>query len=273
MGTITAKDGTQIFFKDWGTGQPVVFCHGWPLSADAWDGQMMFLGERGYRVIAHDRRSHGRSGQSWTCNHMDTYAEDLSILLDTLDVRNAVLVGHSTGGGEAAHYIGRYGSARVAKLVLVSAVPPLMLKTDANPGGLPIAVFDGIRKSTFDNRSQFFKDLALPFYGYNRPGAKLSEGVGDSFWLQGMLGGIKGLYDCIAEFSAVDYTEDLKKIDVPTLVVHGDDDQIVPIGAAGMMSSKIVKGAVLKVYPGAPHGLPTTHQDQLNADLLAFIKS
>ena len=273
MATIIVKDGARIFYKDWGTGQPIVFSHGWPLTSDAWDGQMAFLGARGFRVVAHDRRSHGRSDQTWHGNDMDTYADDLATLLDTLDLRDVVLVGHSTGGGEVARYIGRHGTGRVAKAVLVGAVPPLMLRTAANPGGLPIEVFDGIRKGTFDNRSQFFKDLALPFYGYNRAGATLSEGVRDSFWLQGMMGGIKGQLDCIREFSEVDYTADLKRFDVPALIVHGDDDQIVPIGAAGLMSARIVEGATLKVYPGAPHGLPTTHQDQFNADLLAFIQA
>ncbi len=272
MATITSKDGTKIFYKDWSKGHPIVFCHGWPLSADAWDAQMVFLGQHGYRVVAHDRRSHGRSDQSWDGNDMDTYADDLAALIETLDLRHVVLIGHSTGGGEVAHYIGRHGVGRVAKAVLVSAVPPLMLKTPANPGGLPIEVFDSIRKATFDNRAQFYKDLTLPFFGYNRPDAKISEGVRDSFWLQGMMGGLKGQLDCIREFSEVDYTEDLKKIDVPTLIIHGDDDQIVPIGAAGAMSAKIVKGAVLKIYRGGPHGLPITRQDELNADLLAFIK-
>jgi non-heme chloroperoxidase len=272
MSTITTKDGTQIFYKDWGKGRPVLFSHGWPLSADAWDAQMVFLGQLGCRVIAHDRRSHGRSSQTWDGNDMDTYADDVAALIGALDLRDIVLVGHSTGGGEVAHYIGRHGTGRVAKAVLVGAVPPLMLKTEANPGGLPLTVFDGIRKGTFDNRAQFYKDLAIPFYGYNRPGATLSEGVRDSFWLQGMMGGLKGQLDCIKEFSEVDYTGDLRKFDVPTLIIHGDDDQIVPIGAAGLMSAKIVKGAALKVYPGAPHGLATTHQDALNADLLAFIK-
>lgn len=272
MGTITTKDGTRIFYKDWGKGQPVLFSHGWPLTADAWDAQMTFLGERGFRVIAHDRRSHGRSDQTWHGNNMDTYADDLASLIETLDLGDLVLVGHSTGGGEITHYMGRHGTKRVAKAVLVGAVPPLMLKTEKNPGGLPIEVFDGIRKGTFDNRAQFFKDLVVPFYGYNRPGAKLSEGVRDSFWLQGMMGGIKGQLDCIREFSEVDYTEDLRKIDVPTLIVHGDDDQIVPIGASGLMSAKIVKGAKLTVYAGGDHGLPTTHQDRFNADLLGFIK-
>ena len=273
MGAITTKDGTEIFYKDHGAGPVVLFSHGWPLSADAWDGQMVFLGERGYRVIAHDRRSHGRSTQTWDGNDMDQYADDLAELIETLDLDDVVLVGHSTGGGEVTHYIGRHGTARVARLVLVSAVPPLMLKTEANPGGLPIDVFDGLRKSTFDNRPQFYKDLALPFYGYNRDGAKVSEGVRDFFWLQGMMGGLKGQLDCIREFSEVDYTADLKRVDVPTLVVHGDDDQIVPIGASAMLSSRIVPDATLKAYPGAPHGLPQTHQDKFNADLLAFIQS
>ena len=273
MSTITTPDGTQIFYKDWGTGTPVVFSHGWPLSADAWDGQMVFLGEHGYRVIAHDRRGHGRSSQTWDGNDMDTYADDLALLFDTLDLRDAILVGHSTGGGEVARYIGRHGTSHLSKAVLLGAVPPLMQRTDANPGGLPIEVFDGLRKSTFDNRSQFFQDLTLPFYGYNRPGANVSKGVQDSFWLQGMLGGIKSMLDCIKQFSETDFTEDLKKFDIPTLVAHGDDDQIVPIGAAGLLSSKIIPGATLKIYPGAPHGLATTHQDEFNADLLAFIQS
>jgi non-heme chloroperoxidase len=272
MPFVTAKDGARIFYKDWGQGQPVLFSHGWPLSSDAWDGQMQFLGRNGYRVIAHDRRSHGRSDQTWDGNEMDTYADDLSLLIETLDLKDLVLVGHSTGGGEITHYMGRHGTARVAKAVLIGAVPPLMLKTDANPGGLPIEVFDGIRKGTFDNRAQFFKDLAIPFYGYNRDGAVLSEGVRDSFWLQGMMGGIKGQLDCIHEFSEVDYTEDLKKIDKPTLFLHGDDDQIVPIAAAALVASKLVKGATLKVYPKGGHGLPTTHQDEVNEDLLAFIR-
>jgi non-heme chloroperoxidase len=273
MTMITTKDGTKIFYKDWGHGQPVVFSHGWPLTADAWDGQMLFLGMHGYRVIAHDRRGHGRSAQSWDGNDMDTYADDLAQLMDKLDVKNAVMVGHSTGGGEVAHYIGRHGSKRVAKAVLVGAVPPIMLKTSSNPGGLPMDVFDNIRKGVLDNRSQFYKDLTMPFYGYNRPGAKISEAARDSFWLQGMMGGIKGQYDCIKQFSEVDYTPDLKKIDVPTLVVHGDDDQIVPIADSGVLSAKVIQNATLKVYKGAPHGLATTHQDQLNQDLLAFIRS
>ncbi len=271
MALIAAEDGTEIFFKDWGDGQPVVFSHGWPLSADAWDAQMVFLGEHGYRVVAHDRRSHGRSEQTWDGNDMDTYADDLAALIDELDLDEIVLVGHSTGGGEIAHYMGRHGTDRVAKAVLVSAVPPLMVKTEANPGGLPLEVFEDLRKKTFDNRSQFYKDLAIPFFGYNRPGAKLSQGICDAFWLQGMLGGLKGQLDCIHEFSQVDFTEDLKKIDVPTLVIHGDDDQIVPIAASALLSSKIVKGSTLKVYPGAPHGLTSTHKDQVNVDLRSFI--
>ena len=272
MPFVTTKDGTRIFYKDWGKGQPIVFCHGWPLSADAWDAQMVFLGQHGFRVVAHDRRSHGRSDQTWDGNNMDTYADDLLTVIETLDLKDIVLIGHSTGGGEVAHFIGRHGTSRVAKAVIVDGVPPLMLKTAANPGGLPIEVFDGLRKSTFDNRSQFYMDLTLPFFGYNRPGAKISEGICQSFWLQGMMGGLKGQLDCIKEFSEVDYTEDLKKIDKPTLIVHGDDDQIVPIGAAGALSAKIVKGAILKIYPGGPHGLPITRQDELNADLLGFIK-
>jgi non-heme chloroperoxidase len=271
MASITTKDGTRIFYKDWGKGQPVVFSHGWPLSADAWDGQMLYLGSRGYRVIAHDRRSHGRSDQTWDNNTMEQYVDDYAELLDQLHVHDAVLVGHSTGGGEVAHYIGKYGTTRVAKAVLVSSVPPLMLKTVSNPDGTPLEVFEAIRKSVAENRAQFYKDLTLPFFGYNRPGAKVSEGVREHFWLQGMLGGIKGQYDCIHEFSEVDYTEDLKKMTVPTLVVHGDDDQIVPIAASGKRSAAIAPRATLKVYPGAPHGLPITHQDQLNADLLAFM--
>ena len=270
--TITTKDGTEIYYKDWGTGQPIVFSHGWPLTADAWEDQMIFLSAQGYRCIAHDRRGHGRSSQPWDGNEMDTYADDLAELVEILDLKDAIHVGHSTGGGEVARYIGRHGNARVAKAVLISAVPPLMLKTPANPGGLPIEVFDELRTNTLADRSQFFKDFSAPFYGANRPGAKVSQGLRDSFWLQGVLGGLKGIYDCIKAFSETDFTEDLKKFDVPTLILHGDDDQIVPIGAAGMLSSKIVKGAILKVYPGAPHGMCSTLKNQVNADLLAFIK-
>jgi non-heme chloroperoxidase len=272
MNVITTTDGTKIYFKDWGTGQPVVFSHGWPLTADAWDSQMLFLGEKGYRVIAHDRRGHGRSSQSWNGNEMDTYADDLAKLIETLDLKNATLVGHSTGGGEVARYIGRHGSKRVSKAVLIASVPPLMLKTKNNPGGLPISVFDQIRASVVADRSQFFKDLSLPFYGYNRSGAKTSQGVRDSFWLQGMQASIKGAYDCIKAFSETDQTEDLKKFDVPTLILQGDDDQIVPFADSGLLQSKLIREATLKVYPGAPHGLCTTHADQLNADLLTFVK-
>jgi non-heme chloroperoxidase len=273
MSTITTKDGTQIFYKDWGQGQPVVFSHGWPLSADAWDAQMLFLSSHGYRTIAHDRRGHGRSGQPWNGNDMDTYADDLAALIEKLDLKNIVLVGHSTGGGEVSHYIGRHGNSRVAKIVLIGAVPPVMVKSAANPGGLPIEVFDDIRAKTLADRSQFFKDLSGPFFGANRPNTKATQGMRDSFWMQGMLGGLKGQYDCIKQFSEVDYTPDLKKIEVPALVIHGDDDQIVPIDDSGRLSAKIIKHATLKVYPGAPHGLTATHQEQVNKDLLEFIRS
>ena len=271
--TITVKDGTQIYFKDWGAGQPIVFSHGWPLTADAWDAQMVFLASRGFRCISHDRRGHGRSTQPWNGNEMDTYADDLAALTEALDLRNAIHIGHSTGGGEVARYLGRHGSSRVAKAVLIGAVAPLMLKTAANPGGLPLEVFDQMRAGVAADRSQFFKDLAIPFYGYNRPSAKLSEGVRDSFWLQGVMAGHKAALDCIKAFSETDFTEDLKKIDVPTLIMHGDDDQIVPIGASAMLSSKLVKSSTLKVYKGLPHGMCTVNADLINNDLLQFIKA
>jgi non-heme chloroperoxidase len=272
MTKITTKDGTQIYYKDWGMGQPVVFSHGWPLSADAWEDQMFFLAERGYRCIAHDRRGHGRSDQPWQGNDMDTYADDLAALVEKLDLKDAIHVGHSTGGGEVTRYIGRHGTKRVAKAVLISAIPPLMVKTESNPGGLPIKAFDEIRAGVLSDRAQYFKDLSVPFYGINRPGAKVSQGLRDSFWLQGMMAGFKGAYDCIKAFSETDLTEDLKKFDVPTLILHGDEDQIVPIVASALLSSKIVKGAVLKVYKVAPHGMPSTMKDQINADLLEFFK-
>ncbi|MQT12402.1 alpha/beta fold hydrolase [Segnochrobactrum spirostomi] len=272
MSFVTTKDDTRIAYKDWGAGQPILFSHGWPLAGDAWDAQMLFFGQNGFRVVAHDRRGHGRSDQPWNGNTMDQYADDLAEVIETLDLKDLVLVGHSTGGGEVAHYIGRHGTARVAKVVLVGAVPPLMLKTEANPEGTPLEVFDGIRKGTATNRSQFFKDLTTPFYGFNRDGAKIVEGLRDSFWRLGMQGGIKGEYDCIHEFSEVDYTADLKKIDKPTLVIHGDDDQIVPIAASAEKSAKIVPGAKLLVYQGGSHGLAQIDPDRFNADLLAFIR-
>jgi len=273
MSTIKTKDGTQIFYKDWGTGRPVLFSHGWPLDADAWDAQMLFLVKKGFRVIAHDRRGHGRSDQPYLGNDMDTYADDLAALIEALDLKELTLVGHSTGGGEVAHYIGRHGTKRVAKAVLIGAVPPLMLKTESNPGGLPIDVFNGIRAGVAENRTQFFKDLAVPFFGYNRPGAKVSPAVIDEFWREGMLGSIHGQYECVKQFSEVDYTEDLRKIDVPTLILHGDDDHIVPIDTAGRMSATIVKNATLKVYEGGSHGMCITLADKVNADLLAFLSA
>ena len=272
MSKITTKDGTQIYYKDWGAGKPVVFSHGWPLNSDSWEAQMMYLASNGFRTIAHDRRGHGRSSQPWIGNDMDTYADDLSELIESLDLKSITLVGFSAGGGEVARYIGRHGTKRVAKIALISAVPTLMLKTAANPDGLPIGVFDEIRRGSIADRSQLYKDLASgPFFGANRPGSKVSQGMIDSFWLQGMRAGHKNTFDCIKAFSETDFTEDLGKFDRPTLVIHGDDDQIVPIGAAGLRSSKLVKNATLKIYEGAPHGLADTHKDQLNADLLEFL--
>ncbi len=272
MGTITVKDGTTIYYKDWGTGQPLFFHHGWPLSADDWDAQMMFFLERGYRVIAHDRRGHGRSTQTDTGNEMDTYAADANELVQKLDLRDAIHIGHSTGGGEAARYVARYGKGRGARLVLISSVPPVMLKSPKNPGGLPIAVFDDLREKTAKSRPQFYQDLTLPFYGYNRPGAAVSQGVRDNWWRQGMMGGIKAQYDCIKAFSETDFTDDLKSIDSPALVMHGEDDQIVPFADAGPLSAKLLKNATTRFCPGFPHGMPTTHADVINADLFSFIQ-
>jgi non-heme chloroperoxidase len=272
MPFFSAKDGTSIYYKDWGSGKPIVFSHGWPLTADAWDAQMLFLGSKGYRVIAHDRRGHGRSDQTWDGNEMDTYANDVATLFEKLDLHDAVFIGHSTGGGEVAHYLGRHGTARVRKAVLMGAVPPVMLKSDANPEGLPRKVFDDIREGVRNDRSQFWRDLAVPFFGYNRPNAKRSEGVIDSFWRQGMQGGIKAHYDCVKAFSETDFTNDLREIDIPVLLLHGDDDQIVPIDDSARKSAKLLRKATLKVIPGAPHGMATTLADQINSELLAFVQ-
>jgi non-heme chloroperoxidase len=272
MHSFTTKDGTSIFYKDWGSGNPIVFSHGWPLTADAWDAQMLFLGMHGYRVIAHDRRGHGRSGQTWDGNEMDTYADDVATLFDTLDLHGAVFIGHSTGGGEVAHYLCRHGTARVSKAVLIGAVPPVMLKSDNNPEGLPKKAFDDIRNGVVNDRSQFYRDLAIPFYGYNRPNAKASPGVIESFWLQGMLGGIKPQYDCIKAFSETDFSDDLREIDIPVLILHGDTDQIVPIDDSARKAVKLLKNGTLKVIPGGPHGMCTTLADQINRELLAFIR-
>ena len=272
VSTVTMNDGTRIYYKDWGQGQPVVFSHGWPLSADAWEDQMVFLASRGYRCIAHDRRGHGRSSQTWNGNDMDTYADDLATLVETLDLKDAIHVGHSTGGGEVTRYIGRHGTKRVAKAVLISAVPPLLQKTETNPNGLPIEVIDQLRAGIQADRHQFMTDFRVPFFGFNRPDAKVSQGLLDSFLLQSMLASLQATHDCIKAFAQTDFTEDLKKFDVPTLIMHGDDDQIVPIGITALVSSKIVKNATLKVFPGLPHGMCSTHKDLINADLLQFIR-
>jgi non-heme chloroperoxidase len=273
MSTITTKDGTEIYYKDWGEGPAVTFSHGWPLNADAWDGQMLFLVQNGFRAIAHDRRGHGRSTQTATGNDMDTYADDLAAVIETLELRDVTLVGHSTGGGEVARYIGRHGTARVAGAVLIAAVPPLMLKTDANPEGIPLEIFDGLRKSLYDDRAQFYREFAIQFYGTNRPGAKVSQGVLDQFWRLSMQAGLLNAYECVKAFSETDFTEDLKKFDVPTLVLHGEDDQIVPVRDSAVKSARLIPGAKDIYYPGAPHGITTTHQEQLNGDLLAFLRS
>ena len=273
MNTITSKDGTPIYYKDWGKGPVVTFSHGWPLNADAWDGQMLFLAQNGFRVVAHDRRGHGRSGQTSSGNDMDTYADDLAAVIETLDLRSVTLVGHSTGGGEVVRYIGRHGTKRVAKAVLIAAVPPLMLKTATNPEGLPLEIFDSIRAALFKDRSQYYRDFAAQFYGANRPGAKVSQGVLDQFWLWSMQSGLKNAYECIKAFSETDFTPDLKEIDVPTLVLHGEDDQVVPVNDSARKSARLIKGAKDIYYPGAPHGLTATHQDQVNADLLAFLRA
>jgi non-heme chloroperoxidase len=273
MGTITTTDGTEIYYKDWGTGEPIVFSHGWPLSADAWDAQMLFLGRQGYRVIAHDRRGHGRSGQTWDGNDYDTWADDLAGLIEQCDLRNLTLIAHSMGGGEIARYVGRYGTSRLVKMVFIGAVPPLMLKTDSNPGGLPLSVFDGLRAGLVENRSQFYKDTSVAFFGYNRPNAKVSEAIRDQFWRLGMQSGVKASYDCIEQFSETDFTEDLKKIDVPTLFMHGEDDQIVPYQDTSVLAAKLVENGMLKTYPGFSHGMAITQAETINADLLAFIQS
>jgi len=268
---ITTKDGTQIFYKDWGTGQPIVFSHGWPLSADDWDGQMLHFGQLGYRVIAHDRRGHGRSDQTWDGNDMDTYADDLAVLFEKLDLKDAILVGHSTGGGEVARYLGRHGTKRVSKAALISAITPLMLKTEKNPTGTPIEIFDGLRAALAANRPQFYQDITMPFYGFNRPGAKISQGIRDNWWRQGMMGSAQAHYECVRVLSESDFFDDLKSVDVPVLVMHGLDDQICPFEASGAKSVKLVKNGTLKTYPGFPHGMPATHAEQINADLLEFI--